>query len=708
LTRGWLPVEGSRLPWLLGLVVFIAGLLVTPGYFHSVDEVAMFVAAHNLIEEGEAHTNQMAFSLWAIRPGEEVVKLNQAGDVYTKKSPLVVIMMVPLLLLGKLLPFAGHVRLVLLLGAVFTTATAVLLYHLARELGYGRRTATAGLFLFAFGTMALPYARTAWGEPVIAFGLLLAGWAAVRSVRDRERPAGAAPSVSLRLAFWSGVGLALAIGSNPVYVLLAPLFALFVCYRPVAAWPQRGRRLLAFTLPLAMVAVGMLLYNAVRFGSGLETGYHFAPGQEGFSTPLWWGILGLTISPARGFLWYNPPVLLALLAWPRFHRAQRPFSLLALLVVMAHLLIFGAWWQWWGGYAWGPRFLLPIVPYLILVALPLIDAAVRGRRLWLAALLLLGALGLLVQVGGTAVDFNLYEQQLDARSPAPAGRPLRYHHHPSLVFDVGRSPILEHWRQLSWATYLQRRQNGREAPDRLLEIPATIRRQQKAGDRVLSLVPELLLDWLEQPDFPPVHGLPYNVSPDDTRAGIVFQRALHDARRVWLVTWYGPGDPGNWYESDLRREWATVSEVWADGLRLVLLARPPQLDHWTPAAAGFGPIRLAAYSRQQQDGTLFVELLWRAESDLDQDYVTFVHLLDPAGNLLAQQDRAPLAGYRPTSTWLPGEGVVDRFAFPIDTIEMNEVQVVVGWYSWPSLERLPVKGKDGEAIADDHFVIGNW
>lgn len=703
-----LNIRRLRLSWVLALVVFFSSLLVTPGYFHSVDEVAMFVAAHNLIQEGQAHTNQLAFSLWAIRPGEEVVKLNHAGDVYTKKSPLVVMMMVPLLLLGKLLPIAGSVRMVLLLGAIFTTATAVLLYRLARELGYGRPTAAAGLFLFAYGTMALPYARTAWGEPVIAFGLLLAGWAVAKNVRDIDGQATTASSRPLRLAFWCGVGLALSIGSNAVYVLLAPVFALFVCYRPVGSWRDCGRRLLAFILPLAVVTVGMLLYNVVRFGSGLETGYNFGPGREGFSTPLWWGMLGLTISPARGFLWYNPPALLALLAWPRFHRAQRPLSTLALFVVVAHLLIFGTWWQWWGGYAWGPRFLLPIAPYLILVALPLIDAAVAGRRLWLAILFVVGALGLMVQVGGTAVDFNLYEQQLDARSPAPAGKPLRYHHNPALLFEVGRSPILEHWRQLSLAAYLQQRQNGRQPTGRLSEIAATIRQQQNAGDRILNLVPELLLDWLQEPDLPPVHGLPYNVSPEDTQARILFQRTLQNAQRVWLVTWYGSADPGNWYENDLRQEWATISEVSAAGLRLVLLARPPQLTNWTPATASFGPIQLAGYGWQQQDETLFVELFWQAEMDLDRDYTTFVHLLDHDGNLVAQQDRPPLGGYFPTSTWLPGERVVDRFAFPLGAIQMSELQVVIGWYSWPSLERLPVRGEDGESMPDNHFEIGNW
>jgi hypothetical protein len=41
----------------------------------------------------------------------------------------------------------------------------------------------------------------------------------------------------------------------------------------------------------------------------------------------------------------------------------------------------------------------------------------------------------------------------------------------------------------------------------------------------------------------------------------------------------------------------------------------------------------------------------------------FVHILDEAGNVISQQDRLPLAGYRPTSSWQPAELIVDRFAY---------------------------------------------
>jgi hypothetical protein len=140
---------------LAGIVIFVVYLLLLPGHFHSVDESAMYVAAYNAWREGNPHTNQMAYSLWAIRPGEAVTMLSPTGDIYTKKSPLMVALMVPFVWLGLRLPWWGTVQTVLLLGPLIAALTAVLLGRLIWSLS-SWRLAVLAMFLFAFTTMALP------------------------------------------------------------------------------------------------------------------------------------------------------------------------------------------------------------------------------------------------------------------------------------------------------------------------------------------------------------------------------------------------------------------------------------------------------------------------------------------------------------------------------------------------------------------------
>jgi hypothetical protein len=62
-----------------------------------------------------------------------------------------------------------------------------------------------------------------------------------------------------------------------------------------------------------------------------------------------------------------------------------------------------------------------------------------------------------------------------------------------------------------------------------------------------------------------------------------------------------------------------------------------------------------------------VRLAWigKAAEPPEAALTWFVHLLDAGGQIVAQQDRAPLGGYQPTDTWTPGAIVTDRLRFPL-------------------------------------------
>jgi hypothetical protein len=686
--------------WALGLLVLLAGVLVSNGRFHSVDELAMFVAAHNLFHEGQPHTNQMGYALWSLRPGEEVVMLGPSGDLYTKKSPLMIVLLLPLVAIGSSLPGVGELRLALLIGPLLTAATAVLLYAAARRLTYPRDIATLAAFLYTFATSALPYSQTIFGELAATFGLLLALFSLLPFINQTL------PGEKVgRMAFWCGVGAALAVGVNAVYLPIAALFGLIwlVMGRGKLTQADRLRALFSFALPLLLLGVGLLLYNALRFGDPFTTGYRFAPGQEGFTTPLSWGLAGLLFSPARGLIWYSPPVLLALLGFGRFYRRERPLSWLMLAVIGGQLAAFSLWWSWWGGYGWGPRFLLPIIPYSLLFSLPVLQAGVAGRRWAQTAVALVAILGLMVQVAGTAVDANRYEEWLASHFPAPLDQPLRYHHDPGLVYDLVRSPIIAHWQGIVAGETQPFWWQSASAP-RLVDLPVQIHADRRPGDALVFLDPALLNDLLAHPTLPPTFGLPINLPAADPLAQTLWARAQAGADGLWLITWYGPGDPANWYEADLRRRWASISEQWADDLRLLYFARPPQVNgDITTVNVTFQTIRLTGFRLTDEGSILFIELHWQADGPIPEDYTSFVQILSADGRLLVQQDRPPLGGYRPTSVWEPGELVIDRFAFILDNDVHREARIIVGWYSWPAQERLSLILENGETA--DFFQL---
>ncbi|MEA3407693.1 MAG: glycosyltransferase family 39 protein [Chloroflexota bacterium] len=102
-----------------------------------------------------------------------------------------------------------------------------------------------------------------------------------------------------------------------------------------------------------------------------------------------------------------------------------------------------------------------------------------------------------------------------------------------------------------------------------------------------------------------------------------------------------------------------------------------------------------------------LDLHWRAEEKLAQDYTVFVHLLGSAHNPATQgpvwggHDSRPADGGYPTSQWLVGDVVVDRHLVSLDeNAPPGAYQIEVGMYNPYNGERLPVTLADGTSAGD--------
>lgn len=62
---------------------------------------------------------------------------------------------------------------------------------------------------------------------------------------------------------------------------------------------------------------------------------------------------------------------------------------------------------------------------------------------------------------------------------------------------------------------------------------------------------------------------------------------------------------------------------------------------------------------------LRVSLYWEPLRPLEAEYHTFVHLMDPEGNKVAQSDRQPGGDYYPSNLWQPGERLRDEHLMSI-------------------------------------------
>jgi hypothetical protein len=409
----------------LALFLLLCGwyILTSSGHTYTSDEETMLAAGESLIEEA-------SFRL----PHDFLMNINRGVDnqPYSRYGPGQSVAVVPFLLAGNLValtapPYASTFILrlfALLLPALVTAATGLLLYAWAREIGYHPRIALLVGLLYGF-SMAWPYSRTFFAEPLATFFLVLCAY----SLRREER----------RWWVLAGVAAGVALTVKLQVLLLMPLIAgygLLICLYPGGVCPACSRMgAVVGRLTMGMVGIIIplclfLLYNTMLFGGPLETGYGGVDPTGLLEWPWQEGAYGLLFSSGKGILLYSSTVLVGIAGTVFRWSQQWRESLLALGVLVVNVAFYSQLSYWHGDGSWGPRYMVFVLPFVYLPAAGLL-ATIAERRIHLATALvgILAVLTFLVQLLPVLVNFNTYIQMADQRSRhfTPAASPLVGH-----------------------------------------------------------------------------------------------------------------------------------------------------------------------------------------------------------------------------------------------------------------------------------------
>ena len=330
----------------------------------------------------------------------------------------------------------------------------VLFYRLALSLSGGRmlESLLASLTL-AFGTMFLPYGTSLYEHNVIAVALLASFYLLYR-VRKMTSSSSTPLSDRRERLYICLSGLCAGWAAISNYIMAVVVLLLF-CYLLLAVRRKHGW--LWFGLGLLGPFLLICAYNVACFGTPFTTNYShedpaFKTGSDAFlglfHYPQWGVFPTVLFSPYRG-LFFSAPVLLmgvyGLLVWARDGRT-RAEAWLMISILLFFLLFIMTFNGWHGGWAVGPRYLAPALPFL---ALPLVAGFTRFFKTTCALALLSVAIAVLV----TAVDPQAPAG--DARLARVEGRaqwrysplteyewPLFSHGHPWPLLRAQRDEVL--------------------------------------------------------------------------------------------------------------------------------------------------------------------------------------------------------------------------------------------------------------------------
>src|SRR5690606_25500096 len=229
----------------------------------------------------------------------------------------------------------------ILLGSL---TVAVVVHELARCSGL--RVAAAGGMMLAVASPLWLASRGFGTESGAALALLLATVCARRTLSNEGMPL-------WRAAAWVGVAALF----RPSALAFSPALLLWLWRRPRREW-------LATAGVLAATLAALLGYNWLRFGALFETGY--GDGGSSFALHLD-GLAGFIAAPGRSLLLFAPWTLLLVPAMHCLRPPQRGWALGTLAGIIAFFAAHCLWREWHGGWAYGPRLLVPLLPAIALL-----------------------------------------------------------------------------------------------------------------------------------------------------------------------------------------------------------------------------------------------------------------------------------------------------------------------------------------------------
>jgi hypothetical protein len=380
-------------------------IFTASGHTYSPDEETMYAVTRAIVHTGQVNiVTDGSEAMAALRPAP-IGAVAPYGIVPS-------LLAIPFYLVGLLLaPTAAtewdmtHL-LVSLCNAPVSAGCVALLLRILMRLRLPTTSIIILTVTYALGSLTWPYARTFFSEPLTALFVL---WSV-----DAAMTAHTQPRRWQMFMVLSGVMAGLLLPTRIAASTMIPLLGL---YAIVGLPHHRIRTAIVWGLGIIPGALVFLAYNAIRYHTLFATGY--SSEVTAFVNPLSIGIPGLLINPYTGLLWFVPMLVVAPIGVWYLWATQRQLVVLALSLISSQVILYASWNAWDGGGVWGPRFLVPIVPFAFILCGGIwIKSPTIATRVTLPIM----GISIIINILGCAVNFSI-----DSNLPYPRVPPIVAH-----------------------------------------------------------------------------------------------------------------------------------------------------------------------------------------------------------------------------------------------------------------------------------------
>ena len=219
-------------------------------------------------------------------------------------------------------------------------------YMLSRFFNVPLKISVAMALILGLATMQWRYSIWTFSETTQSFFLLLSIYMVLKNTKK-----------SMAAASLSYAALILIRPGSLIYI---PLFLIYIWARNKDAVKDAAIRAGLFLSFISAALCFNLFLNYLRFNNIFEFGYGAEAGMF-YLSGIKKNIPKLLYYLDKGIFVYNPVLILSAVGYFKFFKDHQREALFFISIIVLNLAATSTWHMWYGGWCWGPRFLVPVI-----------------------------------------------------------------------------------------------------------------------------------------------------------------------------------------------------------------------------------------------------------------------------------------------------------------------------------------------------------